>query len=426
MSLQLESIREEIERQRLVEVKPSRKVIITRPGSRAGIALHVEAKHGLHIRLEVEGLEPSIARYTLTPKQARTPFTSRLGLTVASNAVGVYPFRISALDMTGTSYGAASLVLVILPHQLPTEILNHLQALLTYYRAYGIQYVIWYLLIHFYRDKGITFTEVKALYEFLRRKRLSNGTVGDLLERMERKGIIVKRYGKYYAGVEDEKLVLETIDVRRVRAGRRGARQLVESLIENSPIERSVTKEKSIPLAVKRVLRVAEALIEQGETRKALGLIQHTLIGVRKTGRWLLWVKDIFVYHEKKAKPSYHYFCSEKLARILRSMGLRQGFIHAQPVHDLIHMMFPGGYREARRIHYLLKSIGWITYGPPLILYIAIYSNNIGGFKIESINGEIITSINYSPRRATKIFKTMIMSGEHVDEYNDNTYFKYR
>ena len=159
---------------------------------------------------------------------------------------------------------------------------------------------------------------------------------------------------------------------------------------------------------------------------KALGLIQHTLVGARETGKWLLRVKDIFVYYEKKTKPPYHYFRSEKLAKILQSMGLRQGFIHTQPVHDLIHVMFPGGNREARRIHYLLKSMGWITYGPPLILYVAIYSNNIGGFKLESINGEIITSINYSPRKATKLLKTMIMTGEHVDEYNGNTYFKYK
>ena len=166
----------------------------------------------------------------------------------APNAVGVYSFRVTALDSAGTSYGASSLVLVVLPCELLPEILGHLQAILAYYKVYGIQYVIWYLLIHFYRDKGITFTEVKALYEFLRRKRLGNGTVGDLLERMERKGIIVKRYGKYYAGAEDEKLVLEAIDVKRVRAGRRGARQPIKSLTESSSIEGSVRKEESMPL----------------------------------------------------------------------------------------------------------------------------------------------------------------------------------
>ena len=312
-----------------MEVRPSRKVIVARPGSRAGLALYVESRFGLYVRLVVEGLESSIARYTLAPEQARAPFTSRLGLIVTPNAVGVYPFRVTALDLAGTSYGASSLVLVVLPRELLPEVLGHLQAILEYYKAYGIQYVIWYLLIHFYRDKGITFTEVKALYEFLRRKRLSNGTVGDLLERMERKGIVVKRHDRYYAGVEDKKLVLEAIDVKRVRAGRRGARQLIESLTESSSIERSVTKEESIPLVVKRVLRVAEELIERGETGKALGLLQHTLIGVRKTGKWILWAKDIFIYRERKAKPPYHYFRSEKLAKILQSMGLRQGFIHA-------------------------------------------------------------------------------------------------
>ena len=231
-----------------MEVRPSRKVIVARPGSRVGLILHVESRIGLYVRLVVEGLGSSIARYTLAPEQARAPFTSRLGLTVTPNAVGVYPFRVTALDPAGTSYGAFSLVLVVLPRELLPEILGHLQAILAYYKVYGIQYVIWYLLIHFYRDKGITFTEVKALYEFLRRKRLGNGTVGDLLERMERKGIIVKRYGKYYAGAEDEKLVLEAIDVKCVRAGRRGARQPIKSLTESSSIEGSVRKEESMPL----------------------------------------------------------------------------------------------------------------------------------------------------------------------------------
>lgn len=324
-----------------MEIKPSKKVVVARPGSRASIALYVGARRGLHVHLEVEGLEPGMASYYITPRRARTPFTSRLELHISPSAVGVYPFKLIALDTAGTSYGAISLVLVILPHELPMEILSHLQVILAYYKAYGIQYVIWYLLKHLYNDKGMSFTDIKAFYEFLKRKKLSNGTVGDLLERMERKGIIVKRHNRYYVGVEDEKLVLETIDVKRVRAGRRGARQSIESLTESGPMERSVRREESIPLAVKKVLRIAEELVERGEMGKALGLIQHTLVGARETGKWLLWVKDIFVYYEKKAKPPYHYFRSEKLAKILQSMGLRQGFIHAQPVHDLIHIMFP-------------------------------------------------------------------------------------
>lgn len=171
----------------------------------------------------------------------------------------------------------------------------------------------------------MSFTEIKSPYELLKRKRLSNGTIGDLLERMERKGIVVKRYGRYYAGIKDEKLVLEVIDVRRIRAGRKGAKQLIESLTGNSLMERSIRKEESIPLvAVRRILQVSKKLIEQSRRGEVLGLIQHTLIGTRKTGRWLLWVKDIFIYKEEKAKPPYHYFRSKKIAGILRNLGVKR------------------------------------------------------------------------------------------------------
>lgn len=107
-------------------------------------------------------------------------------------------------------------------------------------------------------------------------------------------------------------------------------------------------------------------------------------------------------------------------------MGLRQGFIHLKPVDTLIYSMFPGGYREARRTHYLLKSLGWITYGPPPTLHIAVYPNGLGEFRLENLDGEIIMAINYDPRKAVKIVKNVIIPGEHVDKYDDNTYFKYR
>ncbi len=277
-----------------------------------------------------------------------------------------------------------------------------------------------------FRDKGLNFMEIKAVYELLKKRRPSNGTIGDLLERMERKGTVVKKHGRYYAGIKDEKLVLEVLDVKRVRAGRKGARRLVESLTGNSPMEKSIRKEESIPLVVKRILQVSKKLVERGETGKALGLIQHTLIGTRKTGRWILWVKDIFIYKEEKAKPPYHYFKSKKIARILKNLGVKEGFIHAKPVDNLLHSLFPQGYREARRIHYLLKRLGWIAYGPPLVLYIAVYPSNIGGVKLENLDGETIVVINYNPRKAVKIIKSMVTPGEHVDEYNDNTYFRFR
>ncbi len=409
-----------------IEVKPSRKIIIARPGSRTRVELHVDSLYRLEPRLTVEGLDANIATYTLAPERSETPFVSRLELSVNPGAVGIHPFKVVALDTLNNGYGAVNLVLVIQPQDIPPEVLDHLRTLLRMYRMYGIQYVIWYLTLHLYRSRGLGFKEIKALYEFLVGRRLSNGTVGDLVKRMERKGIIVKRNGRYYAGVEDEKLVLQAIDAKRVKAGRRGAEQLLEMLSEGRSMREGTVNDEAIPLAVMRVLREAEKLVKQGRTGEALGLIQHTLVGARETGRWILWVKDIFIYYEKKARPPYHYFRSKKLARILEAMGLKQGFIHMEPVQDLIHSLFPGGYREARRIHYLLKTAGWISYGPPLILRIAIYPDGTGGFKLENLNGKTVAIINYDPRKAVKTVKSLVMPGEHVDEYNDNTYFRYR
>lgn len=174
-------------------------------------------------------------------------------------------------------------------------------------------------------------------------------------------------------------------------------KQFLEASSEDSSTERDLVGGEAIPLAVRRILRVAQRLIEQGRSGEALGLFQHTLIGVRKTGRWLLWVKDIFIYKEKKARPPYHYFRSERIARILKSLGIREGFIHTKPVDTLIHSLFPQGYREARRIHYLIKSLGWLSYGEPLILYITIYSDGTGGFKIENLRKETLVAVNYNP-----------------------------
>ncbi len=409
-----------------VEIKPSRKIIVARPGSRVHVVLRLDSVHRLEPRLTVEGLAPEVARYSIAPERGETPFTARLDLIVNPEAVGIHPFRVVAQDTPNNGYGVENLVLVILPPELPIELVSYLRTILMFYKTHGIHYVVWYLLLHLFRDKGLGFTEIKAVYELLRGKKLSNGTIGDLVERMEKKGIIVKKGARYYAGVEDEKLVLQAIDTRRVKAGRRGAKRLLEILSEGCSTGRGTVDEEVVPLAVRRVLREAKKLVEQGRTGKALGLLQHTVVGVRETGRWLLWVKDIFIYRERKAKPRYHYFRSERLARMLENLGLRQGFIHTQPVHDLVHTMFPGGYREARRLHYLLKTQGWIMYGPPLILHIAAYPNGLGGFKLEKLDGETIAAINYNPGKAIKIVKSIVIPGEHVDKRNDNTYFRYR
>jgi len=377
-------------------VESSEDVIVARPGERRSVSLYVDSKsRGRIVVLGVEGLEPEVARYTLTPQHGATPLSSRLELLVGPNAVGIHPFNVVARDVLSNITNAISLILVVLPleehvkhYRLIQEILNNIHVLLTYYKNYGMQYVIWFILLKMHRDAGLSFSEIKFVYELFAKRRLSNGTVGDLIERMKRKGLIREEGERYYAGIDDENLVKQAIDVKRVKAGRKGARQTTS--IENTDASLHVEARDYVPMPVRRVLREAEKLVRSGEKGKALGFLQHTVVGVRETGRWVIWINDYFIYYERKAKPPLHYFRSEKLAEILKNMGFRQGFIHTESATDIIHSMFPGGFREARRVHYLLKIYGWLYYGPPLILYVVMYQDSTEGFKLEDINGKTV------------------------------------
>jgi len=419
-------------------VKPSREIIVVEAGESAVVLLHIaSSQYGRRTVLYVDGLEQGIARYVLSPVQGKTPFTSRLTIITSPNVMGIYPFQVTARDYYSSSISSTTnLVLVILPRNPPLfhvsikvlqEILRNVETLLSLYNSYGIQYIIWYILARICREEGLRFSGIKAIYELFEKKELSNGTIGDLLKRMEKKGLIVKVNNRYYAGIDDEKLVKQAIDAKRVKAGWEGAKQLLQAASSNNSARVGYERNgEYIPIRVRRVLDEAKKLLEKGEREKALGLLQHTVIGARRTGRWVAWVGDYFIYLESKAKPIFHYFRSRKLATVLSNMGLREGFINAAPVDDLIRDLFLESYREARRIHYLLKELNWLQYGPPLILYIAVYPDKTGGFRLETIHNEVVAEVNYKPQEATEIRKHLVMPEEHVDKDNDETYFRYR
>ncbi len=101
-----------------------------------------DSPYKLKLKLAVEGLTPDITRYSIVPEEGKTPFTAKLCLTVSPRVVGIYPFKVIARDAHGRDFGAENLVLIILPPELPIEVVNQLRTLVAFYRAYGVQYVI--------------------------------------------------------------------------------------------------------------------------------------------------------------------------------------------------------------------------------------------------------------------------------------------
>jgi len=104
-----------------VEIKPSRKIIVARPGSRTYLILSLDSPRKLEPRLAVEGLTPRVARYSIAPEKGEIPFTARLDLIIDPKAVGIHPFKVVAQDTPNNGYGVENLVLVILPPELPME-----------------------------------------------------------------------------------------------------------------------------------------------------------------------------------------------------------------------------------------------------------------------------------------------------------------
>jgi len=166
-------------------VEASEDVIVARPGEKRSVSLYVgSGSRGRIVALGVEGLEP-VARYTLTPQQGVTPFSSKLELLVSRNVVGIHPFDVVAKDMLSSNSNAINLILVVIPeeyakhYRLVQKILNNIHLLLTYYKNYGLQYIIWFTLARIHREEGISFTEIRTIYElFVGRRLRSNGTVG--------------------------------------------------------------------------------------------------------------------------------------------------------------------------------------------------------------------------------------------------------
>jgi len=103
----------------LVEIRPSRRIIVVRPGSRAHLALNLDSPPRLKLKLTVEGLTPDIARYSLASETGETPFVVRLDITANPGAVGIYPFKVIAQDVLSKGFSTENLILIITTTRAP-------------------------------------------------------------------------------------------------------------------------------------------------------------------------------------------------------------------------------------------------------------------------------------------------------------------
>ncbi len=281
-------------------------------------------------------------------------------------------------------------------------------------------------LLKILREHGLalTFSELKVLYEAIVGRRISNGTVGDLLSRLLRKGLLIKIGDRYMFNSKlDLGVAKSIIDVRRaINNGVKGARALIARNSDRKVDENiNMGRGSGMPRSIEKALTIASKLAKE-DYWKAVDFIAHTIIGVRKTGTWLLWIKDYFIYREEKT-GFLHYFRSEKLSEHLRSIGLREGFMAEHTDHsaeEVIKSCYRS-YANARRLHYLLKDLNWFTYGEPLIL--ELYPDPENPYIVlKKLHSEEAILEQGDPKLLEKIRKYIVYPGEHIDEENEETY----
>lgn len=396
------------------EVEERNVTIVTKPvsiypGGSSESTVYVHDS-GFMVYLSVTPSDSCIKVLSVDPANGRTPLQVRIVIAASPRAKpGTYSVEITVLDFKRKKpLTSLKIPVNVLNSPIAGKILRDVGRLKKIYREKGIQYAVIHALSMLGKGKGLSFTSIKLLYESIVGHKVSNGTVGDLLRRLTRKGILSCVNNMYYLAV-DLRTALTIIDIKRALNGLKGAKALAKHLSNKS--------ESRIPAHVRRALDLA------GELRKdnywvAVDFIAHTLIGVRKTGLWLLWFDDYFIYLERKT-GFYHYFRSSRLSQLLKELGLKPGLMINHKLHSSEKYLLKQyrSYANARRIHYVLKELGWFEYGEPLLLELRKNYLVVKGLK----SGETLFESKISNN--ADIHKYIIYPGEHVDKENEETYF---
>ena len=420
---------------REVIVLPSR-VLAAYPGNYVRFGVKLTGPVGHRLRVYVEKLPAGVATVSLSPEESVAPFTLSIDIHVKPGAPpGTYTFELRAIDMaTGILIGSRILTLIVLRRGIPKSLTKHYQRLRTLYLAYGAQALIWYILAQILRN-GASFSQIKYIYEVTTNKRVSNGTIGNVLKRLLRKRIIAEKSpGIYVANVKDFNILLSRIDLSRVRVqtntGRKNTKRDVNTLGKIN-----ATGFTRLPKPIKRVWQRAKEIANKHGALTALYFLLHTLLGAEATGHLLYWLNNWFIVCRSKTGLCYHFY-SELLHEMLRRLGLREGIQYnyfdkqmhreARKIAQQYIRKYYHSHPAARRLHYMLKKLGYIEYDNDVYtLKILYYPDNKIGLEIYDDRGEELlysdsVRKDYRPKRV-KVKSALPF--EHVDEENEETYF---
>jgi len=295
------------------------------------------------------------------------------------------------------------------------------------YLEKGPAYTIYWFLKQVWvrRRHPVKLEDVYRFHKLVAGVRSRNAT-WKILKRLELYGIVRSLgYGFYKPVVLDDSIVEGSIDWSRVRTR--------DQVLRRRGVGEATSR--GVPRVVESVVRVASKLVEAGEKWRAVDLLAHTLLPVRKTGVLLARVGDTFIYYERKT-GKLHMVKSSRLAQIFESLGIVEGALWRHKLFEadsIIRRVF-GSHDIARKLHYLLKELGWFEYPEPGWFY-RVFTDPVGGgvwLEVYRVGGrglERVWSIELGEGGGSgsgfgvQVGAGAIVTREHVKPENEVTYF---
>ena len=226
------------------------------------------------------------------------------------------------------------------------------------------QYALYYYLCITGRA---TLYQLYRVYNEIVGRRVRLATIRKQLKILEERYKAIKREGSCYVPLLPPEELLRVIDVKRSRAGKKGALKRMLNLYRK-PDQLQVPR--NLSYYVSKVYEEALKLLRKGDRTAALDLLVHTYLPLRKNEVLWLWKGNEFIYWDNKNK-TFRCLESKELAKLLKKLGYSEGIMawhilkHKRAAR-VIDRIFNKGYLNwpwSRSISYGLILLGLIKEG---------------------------------------------------------------
>jgi len=342
---------------------------------------------------------------------------------------GVYPFTLRAVnENNGDVIYKENLALIIVPRrETVIDWRRYAELWRSMYASYGSSRTLYLFMFsrYMYLKTPTAFSLAYEFHHMIAGTKSKNATL-KILKRLKDYGLIRTAYSGMYIPIATLDIAFNAIDESRTRL-----RSQVIRVDNHNNAQRENLEVHKVPRAVAEVLSVVEKLVKEGNKWIAVDLLAHTLLPVRLTGVLIARICDFFLYYEFKTRKM-HMIGSRRVSELLESLGVADAILLRLKLHStdtIIRDLF-ASYENARRVHYLLKELGWFHYPQEHYFYkLEFYPKprlliiRMTGNKLETFAEILLSDTDVKILEELGIpSKGPIVAREHVKTENEETY----